>query len=190
MEFFVQQTLADHTSGTVVSAETDVAGTVNGAHSKGGTTLAVEDFSLVETFAEGDSIVIAGNTQRYVITADATLAAGAGTLSIAPPLVQDYADTTVVNAETIGAANYADRYYANLLFHKNAFAFATAPLPETGHGAGARMATITDPRTGLSLRIRFAYDDAPAKVLVTLDILYGVKCLDPNLAVVVRRNYA
>ncbi len=76
------------------------------------------------------------------------------------------------------------------MFHKNAFAIALAPLPEIGDGAGARMATITDPRTGLSIRARVAYADATAQVHVTLDVLFGVKCLDPNLAVVCRRNYA
>jgi hypothetical protein len=50
------------------------------------------------------------------------------------------------------------------------------------------MAVVTDPRTGLSIRSRLAYDDTYAKVVVTLDVLWGVRCIEPNLAVVVRRD--
>lgn len=191
-EHFVQQTLATHTSGTVISAQTDVAGTVSGAHLAGATTLSIADFSLVETWAKGDSIVIAGNTQRYAITADATMTGGAVALSITPPLVSALSGGEVVTAETIPSSSpdtYADKYYSNLMFHRNAFAMAMAPLPNLGNNAGAQMAVVTDPRTGLSIRSRLAYDDDLATVKVTLDILYGVKTLDPNLAVVCRRDY-
>jgi len=189
VEHFVQQTLSSHTSGTVVSAETDVLGALAAAGSERDTTINVDDFSLVETFVAGDSIVIAGNTQRYSITDDITLSAGAhAAVPIYPALVQDYVIDSVVSAETISAANFADEYNYSLMFHRNAFAFAMAPLPNIGDGAGARMSVVTDPRTGLSIRSRVAYDDANAKVLVTLDVLFGVKCLDPNLALVFRRN--
>jgi hypothetical protein len=50
------------------------------------------------------------------------------------------------------------------------------------------MSTVTDDQTGLSIRSRMAYDDDNAKVKVTLDILYGVKTLEPNLAVRIQEN--
>jgi len=191
VEHFVQQTLTDHTSGTVVSAETDVAGSLGANMAIRATTMNLADLSLVETLKAGDSFVIAGNTQRYVVTADATLSSGANAaVSIYPQAVQAYSSGAVVTFETIGSANYADRYFANLMFHRNAFALAMAPLPEIGDGAGAKMAVVQDPRTGLSIRSRLAYDDTNAKVVVTLDALWGVKTLDPNLCVVARRNYA
>jgi coat protein Gp5 len=191
VESFVQQTLTDHTSGTVVSAGTDVLGSLKVAGTKRDTTINLENLSLVETLAAGDSFVIAGNTQRYVVTSATTLAAGAHTaVPIYPQLAQDYLINAVVTFETIGASNFADRHFANIMFHKNAFALAMAPLPEIGDGAGAKMAVIQDPRTGLSMRSRMAYDDTNAKVVITLDVLYGVKTLDSNLAVICRRNYA
>jgi hypothetical protein len=137
----------------------------------------------------GDTFVLAGNTQRYVVAANATLSSGANaSVTIYPALVQAYNSGTVITFETINVSNYADAYYYNIMFHRNAFAFATAPLPMIGDGAGARMAVVTDPRTGLSLRSRVAYTDSTATVNVTLDVLFGVKCLDPNLAVICRRN--
>jgi hypothetical protein len=190
IEHFVQQTLTSHTSGTIISAETDVAGALVGAHTQGATTISVDGLSLVETAVAGDSFVIAGNSQRYVVTATATLTDGANTaVPIYPALVQDYANDTVVTFPTIGASNFADAYdISGIMFHRNAFALAVAPLPEIGDGAGARMSVVTDPDTGISLRSRLAYDDTNAKVVVTLDILFGYKCINPNWAVVVRRN--
>jgi len=194
-EHFVQQTLTSHTSGTVVSNESDLLGTVTGNHLKDATSLIVGGLDLSdsssgarESLVAGDSFVIAGNTQRYTVTAAATVVAGAVTLSIWPQLAANVSNGAVVTFETSDSTNFADSYYANLMFHRNAFAIALAPLPDLGNNAGARMAVATDPRTGLSIRSRLAYDDTNAKVLVTLDVLFGVKCLDPNLAVVARRN--
>jgi len=193
-EHFVQQTLASHTSGTAISDGTDLLGTLNGAHAKGATTLTVANFSAyssgaAETLVAGDSLVIASNSQRYSVTEDVTFVAGAASVSIWPPLADSYLTGAVVTIETADSTNFADKYYANLMFHRNAFAMAMAPLPNLGNNAGAQMAVVTDPRTGLSIRSRLAYDDDLATVKVTLDILYGVKTLDPNLAVVCRRNY-
>lgn len=188
VNFFTNQSLGTHTSGTVVSAGTDRLGSLTANVSRGATSIAVENFSLTETFKAGDSVIIAGSTQRYAITADVTLAAGAGTLSISPALKQDYSAAAVVTAETPGAANFADEYETNILFHPNAFAIAFAPLPEIGDGKGAQIATVVNPVNGLSVRYRIAYYDTEAVTKVTYDVLFGVKCLDPNLAVVYRRN--
>jgi len=190
VESFVQQTLTDHTSGTVISAKTDLLGALSADAAIRAETISVANLDGVETILAGDSFVIAGNTQRYVATATTTLSGGAGDISIFPPLKQAYSSGDVVTFETIGTTNFADRYFANIMFHKNAFALAMAPLPHIGDGAGARMAVVQCPRTGLSVRSRLAYDDTNAKVIITLDVLYGVLCLDPNLAVVCRRNYA
>lgn len=192
VEFFVNQTLPTHTSGTVVSAGTDVSGTLTGDHSKGAEAVTIGALSTgspAETLKAGDSFVIAGHTQRYVVTADVTLTGGStGSVAIWPPLVQDYSNGAVVTFEdgTV-TGNNADSFNANLMFHRNAFCLVMAPLPEIGDGAGAKMSVVTDPQTGLSIRSRLSYDDTNAKVIVTLDVLFGVKCLDPNLAVVCRR---
>jgi len=190
VEHFVNQTLPTHTSGTVVAAGTDAVGALDGVHEKGATSLALTDFSGAETLKAGDSFVIAGNTQRYVVAEDAVLTAGANaSVAIYPALVQDHENGDAVTFDDGNATGvHADSYHCNLMFHRNAFALAFAPLPEIGDGAGANMAVIHDPRTGLSIRSRLAYIDASATVNVTLDVLFGVACLDPNLAVVLRRD--
>ena len=61
-----------------------------------------------------------------------------------------------------------------------------APLSELGGQLGAKIATVADPQTGLSLRSRLFYDGSNSKVIVALDVLYGVKTLEPNRAVRLR----
>ena len=63
-----------------------------------------------------------------------------------------------------------------------------APLPEIADGAGARISVISYDQSGLSVRSRVSYDDALATVKVTLDILYGVQCIEPELAVRIQEN--
>jgi len=189
IEHFVQQTHAAKTAAGTV-AVSDTAGTLSTAVSVGDATIAAS-FTVAtnRTLTAGDTLIIAGNSQRYAITETATSTAGVfSSISIWPKAVAAYDASAIVTIESL-SANNADQYNPSLMFHKNAFAFATAPLPEIGDGAGAKMAVVTDPRTGLSIRSRVGYDDKLATVNITLDMLYGVLCIEPNLAVVVRRDY-
>ena len=188
---FVNSNLPTHISGTVVSAGTDNVGALSADAAKGATSIAIDSLSGTETLKKGDTFIIAGNTQRYVVAADKALASGAATIEIFPPLVQAHDDNDVVTFEDgSGTAIHADKYATNLLFNRGWAALAFAPLPEIGNGRGVDMATVTDPFTGISLRSRIAYVNSSASVTVTLDVLFGVKTLDPNKAVVYRRDVA
>lgn len=178
MEIFSNQNVQTHVPGTVVTGA-DQAGAVVGVNAAGSTTLSVNSFTGTETFKAGDTFSIAGFTQRYAVAADATLVAGAVVLSISPPLKQATAGAEVVTVRVQAAGNRKE----NLAFHKNAFALAMAPLTEMGNDLGARVATITDPVTGLALRSRVFYVPDSSVVKVALDVLYGIQTLDPNLAV-------
>jgi hypothetical protein len=175
LETFGNQNTPVHTSG--VGA--DAAGTVDGVNAVGATTLTFSAVTAGITWKTGDSFSIAGDSQRYVATADGTDADGSGaSISFAPALKKATAGTEVITLTLTGSSK------AQCLgFHRNAFCLGMAPLSTMGDGLGARMATKTDPVTGLSLRSRLWYDGANAKVMVGLDALYGVKTLDPNMAV-------
>ncbi|MBL8186583.1 MAG: hypothetical protein JNK38_01175 [Acidobacteria bacterium] len=170
---FANQNAQTHTQGVAA----DATGALNGAVLKGGTTIAFDGVTAGGTFKAGDTFVLAGNTQRYSFTADVTADGGGAvaSASITPALVQDYADNVVMTINLVGGVQ-------SLAFHKNAFALAMAPLSEMGNQLGARIATITDPITSLSLRSRIYYVGNSSEVHVALDCLYGVKTLDPNLA--------
>ena len=174
VEVFANQNVQDHTKGTL----DDTALEVNGAQTKGSTTIDLNavDGGVAGTLVAGDTFSIAGNDQRYAVTALNTAAANVFTnVPITPSLVQAYSDNDVVTVS-------ADDHAANLMFHRNAFAIVVAPLPEIGSELGARIVTVSDPVTKMSLRSRIYYVGNSSEVHVSMDVLYGVKTLDPNLA--------
>lgn len=174
IDWFANQNVQTHTAGVAA----DATGTLTGAHAAGATTISAAAMTIAGTFKAGDTLVIAGNAQRYAITADITLdGAGAHTaIPITPPLVQAYSNGAVVTVTLQSGVQ-------NIAAHRNAFALATAPLSTMGAELGARVASVADPVTNLSIRSRVFYMPDISKVKVALDILYGFKTLDPNLAV-------
>jgi hypothetical protein len=153
---------------------------VSGLQAKGSTTLVISGSTGSGTATKGTIITITGDAQKYAITADVAVAAGGFTAAISPALQQDAPNSTVVSfdqtaSSTIGAA-----------FHRQAFALVMAPLSTVGNGLGIRMATMSDPITGLTLRTRVWASGGSAKVFVGIDALWGVKTLNPNLAVRIR----
>lgn len=71
--------------------------------------------------------------------------------------------------------------YQNLAFHRNAFALVVRPLDTPN--AGTIVARAIDPESGLSVRLEIGRSIINKRTEVSLDILYGVKTLDANLAV-------
>jgi len=156
----------------------DLAGAVDGEHLKGVTTVTVDNLTNTETIKIGDSFTIAGDSTVYCITNDITVSGAEAALNISPPLQATAAAAAVVTMVNVGAATSM-----GVAFHKNAFCLAMAQLPEMGNELGARVATVSDPKTGLSLRSRVYYIGSSSQVHVALDVLYGVKTLDPMMAV-------
>lgn len=164
-----------HTVGTVISGA-DQAGALTANLAAGATTLAIGSLGAAETLKAGDTFSIAGNTQRYAVTADVTMTAGAANVSFTPAAVQAYSSGAVVTfyVQATGAVQ-------QLLYHRNAFALAFAQLPENLEGTAVSVAT--DPVTGMSVRARRWTDNDSKQQLVGLDMLYGVKTLNGNMAV-------
>ena len=176
VEVFANQNTPTHTPGTAAQTAGDNAGAVNGAHSAGATSLAVNGFTGTETLKAGDTFGIAGNTQRYAVTADVTFSSGAGTLTITPGLAAALSGTEVVTV-----TKQTDTAHSQILmFHEHAFALAMAPLPD--RIPGMEVATVADPVSGLAVRARIFPDGANSALVIALDCLYGVKTLNPNLA--------
>jgi hypothetical protein len=124
----------------------------------------------------GDTFVIAGSTQRYAITADATAASNLVSVSFTPAAAIDYtASDNVTETQNSGQQSLA--------FHRNWLALAMAPLPEHGNQLGAKVVSIADPKTSLALRSRMYYVGNSSEVHVALDVLYGIQQLDGNRAV-------
>jgi len=173
MECFMNQNTPSHTNGSMA----DTAGAIlAGGFSAGASTISIDDLTDAQTVKAGDVFTIAGDSQKYVFTADGTVASNALTaIGIYPALKQDAAADAVVTIRS-------DSHVANLAFHRNFAALAMAPLSEIGNDLGAKIASITDPDSGLSIRSRLYYVGDSSEVHVALDILYGYTILDGNLA--------
>lgn len=177
-EIFANQNVAAQAAAS--SALTVTAGKVNSASvAVGDTSIPLDGGTLTGTFDVGDTITIttSGVDYDYAVTASVTASTNAATVSISPPARVAHADNDVFTASQTGAKQ------ENLAFHRNAFALCMVELPDMANELGARVVSVSDPRTGLAVRSRIYYDGDNSKVNVALDCLYGVKTLDPDMAV-------
>lgn len=176
LNFYANQNVATHTGGVCADA---VGAIDNGAgYAKGVSTIHLDAMTDGGTWVIGDTFVIAGNTQRYAVTANVTFTGAEGDVSFTPPLAAAVVDDVVVTGTIVGSS------VQNLAYHKNAFALAFAQLPfALPNELGAKVFSVMDPVTNLAIRARLYYDGDNSKVVVVLDLLFGTKTLDGNLAV-------
>lgn len=173
-EVFANQNVQSKVVGTIGGG--DKAGAVAVECAKGATSIQLKSLTADETIKLGDTFVIAGNTQRYAITANATVANPAATVTLAfvPPMAATAAVDAVVTLES-------DAHVANLAFHRNFAALATAPMTTMVDQFGIKVASVTDEKSQLTMRSRVFADPNNSNVYVALDWLYGFKMLDANL---------
>lgn len=176
VEIFANQNVITHTKGTC----DDVALLVDGTVAKGLNTLTIDaaDAGVTGTLVPGDSFSIAGHTQRYAITNTVTAASNEFVgVTFVPSLEAEATDGDVVTPRL-------DTHTANVMFHENAFALVMAKLPDQlASELGAKVATVQHD-SGLAIRSRIYYIGNSSVVHVALDVLYGIKTLDPNMGVI------
>lgn len=191
-DFYENTLLVPHTTGTAAKTTTY---TVNGAVTTNGSSSVVVATGST-TLKQGDVFTVAGcyrvhpetkvstgALQQFVVTAD--YSGGAGTLNFAPAIYTSGGRQNVVAAGMangsaivkVGAGN-AEQLGADLVFHKDAFAFATADLLLPG-GVDFASREVMD---GISMRIVRQYDINNDKFPTRLDVLYGYKAIRPQLA--------
>lgn len=194
-EINMSQSIVNHSTGT---RATTLA--VNGAIStQGASTIALDGDTGSATLKAGDVFTIAGvyavnpqtrqstgSLQQFVVTADATASSGAwSSVSISPAIytashalatVDAFpADNAVVTVLGDASKNYAQ----NLVYHKDAIAFATADLlmPQ-----GVDMAS-RQVHNGISMRIVRQYDINNDRMPCRVDVLYGYSVIRPQMGV-------
>lgn len=77
--------------------------------------------------------------------------------------------------------------YSNALMHRRALCLAMRPLP-TPRGGGVKVSVVTDPVSGLTMRVLYAYNATKLADQITLDVLYGVGTLMENWGVVINTD--
>ena len=181
VEFFASQQAGGLTWTHGTAAAGDTAATVknSGGYKAGKTSILLDDLTDSQTIVAGDEITFAGHSAHYTVTATATSSSTEATIVLAEGLIEAVANGEVV---TIGAA-VSGKTDPLCMFHENAFAMVTAPLPDQGLSEmGVKVATVTDPDTGLSLRSRMYTVPDSSEIHFAFDILYGVKVLNSMYA--------
>lgn len=203
IDTFMSQNVPTHTAGTRDNSTPLVKGTqsTTWAASKdtGTMTLDTDGWDSQCTIKAGDVFTIDGvyavnpvtkatlpHLQQFVVKSDVTANAtttSSTTLTISPPIITSGAFQTVSAAAAndatitvIGGASSNIRQ--NLVFQKNAFGLVMVPL-EKPEGA---VKVVRKSYKGISVRMIPYYDGTNNIDKWRLDILYGVKTLDPRLA--------
>jgi hypothetical protein len=173
--------------------------TVNGTVSTQGATTISFNGTTGNTLKKGDVFTIAnvysvnpqtrestGSLQQFVVTEDITAAASAFTnVKISPAIyTASHALATVDSFPQNSAAvtflgGASTQYPQNLVYHRDAIAFATADLlmPQ-----GVDMAS-RQVHNGISMRVVRQYDINNDRMPCRIDVLYGYSVIRPQMAV-------
>jgi hypothetical protein len=164
----MDQLVPTHTAGTAAGATTNTAGYAAGIKT---VTLASAGTG---TIVVGDIITFAGHTQTYTVTAGDTDVSNGGTISFEPGLAVTLAASAI--AITLKAT-----HVANLLFHRDAFAYASRPLRDVEFADNlVAMQSAVDPISGVTLRLEVTREHKRWRW--SYDTLYGTKLVRRELA--------
>lgn len=163
-----------HVAGTVGGGSTPTAVKAATVHAVGVTSimLTVGNTNAM-ALKRGDIVMFAGDAQTYAVIADA--ASGTATdkaITISPPLKKALAGGEVITNKAT--------HVVNLAFHRDAFAFAQRTLLTNADGLGSKMMSMTDPQTGISLRLEVKRQNK--QTVWEFDQLFGGNCVQPAYA--------
>lgn len=170
MNTFMDQNVVSHNAGGDLAAVVDNKGT---AYAAGATTIHLDDLSA--SLVAGDVLIFgtAPNAEYHSVASVTTIGSNEQDVVLNEPIVT--ASLFVDDAAVVILADHV----ANLAFHRNGIALATAPM-EAPLG-GARGETVTDSEFGITCRAVYDWDNQVMSDVITLDILYGAKVIYPEL---------
>lgn len=148
------------------AAAGDITGTVltNGTPAVGATEVPIDGITnTTGTIYAGTVITLAGDSTRYVVRKDATIASNATTLTVAPALAAAPGDGAAVTFEAAG--------FSNLVFHPAAVAAAiVAPTPLTVNSSVQSF-------NGVSLRVSMDSSLTSLSDSVVYDLFVGARVI-------------
>lgn len=198
-DWFANERVYRHTNGADVAGEIDESGSTNFV--QGTTTLHFDGFGSA-VLEKGSVFTIESvyavhpetkqaysHLQQFVVTADATASGGGGDVDVtfSPAIYTTGAKQNVTSANAFGFAAWdglditlvgsaSVTYAQDLMYHKEAFAFATADLPMMPGDCSVKQ------YDGLSIRVWQDGDIRNDELLTRIDILYGFAALRPEWA--------
>ena len=194
-ELNMSQSIKQFTTGSRAASSVSVKGTVS---TQGASTITLNGVTG-ETLKKGDVFTIAnvyavnpqtrestGSLQQFVVTEDITAAASEyASVKISPAIYTSSHALATVNSFPQNSAavtflgGVSTQYPQNLVYHKDAIAFATADLlmPQ-----GVDMAS-RQVHNGISMRVVRQYDINNDRMPCRIDVLYGYSVIRPQMAV-------
>ena len=173
MENFWSQNVQTHTAGTFTAVSAPKVDTLAVV---GSNTLILKGGAGTETIKAGDVFYITSSGKKYYYAAASDAAAVGGDVEITTTtkvLAAHAVDDVVTFPDKTAGA-----HVANLAFIKNACAFVSRPLEVPMGGAQGYVANFE----GISIRITTGYDMTTKKEILSMDTLYGIKAVYPELA--------
>ena len=168
MDNYMSQAVKTYKTG--ITAATAIK--VNGAVTAGAKQLAIDGTTLTGKLLAGEVLYIGGKAYKVAedTSSASTNAIATVKVTTALPAIDDNTDVTLLKRA----------YTANLAFHPMAFAYVTRPLynPD-GEGVSSYVTSYN----GISLRVTRGYNQQYKKSVYSMDVLYGYKCVYPELAV-------
>ena len=152
--------------------------TIAGGNLNAGDVLTIANVNAVNPVTKADL----GFAKQFTVVSYAS-----NSMVITPALIWTGAHQTVavasgttdLNSAAITAVGTASTdYRQNMVFHKNAFALVTVPLVSPPGAVDVGRQTYK----GTSVRVIPVYDGINDESMWRLDVLYGVKTVDPRLA--------
>jgi hypothetical protein len=171
-----------YVTNTVSLTATSVAASAITVATGTGTYVKGEVFTIAGVYrVHPETKEITSTLQQFVVT---TAGSGAGSVAISPPIITAGAkqnvsiSATSTSAIMTFAGSISTNHGISMLYHKDAFTFATADLiMPKGVDFSAR--EVMD---GISMRIVRQYDINNDKLPCRVDVLYGYKTIRPQLA--------
>lgn len=161
-----------HFSGTASGSnaiKTSVAGNV------GSNLLVLSGAGANATFVKGDILTVAGTEQVFAVTENvAADADGAVAVSVTPAISEAIASGTAI-------AVVGD-HQVDLAFSKTAFLIAFRQLDAPSNTDGTTLGSLTDPETGITLRLLSWYKPETESTHWKLETLFGTKAVAPERA--------
>ena len=158
--------IENYTSQAVATHESEFDGTLTAASAHTASDALAMTVTGGGPILRGDLLKIGDRV--YTATADGVQSGAVITVSVYPKV------TCAANA----AITLIGKHTANLVFHPNAFAFVSRPL-----AAPAGVESYVTTFNGISLRVVRGYDMKYKREMLSMDVLYAFKTIDPALAV-------
>lgn len=207
IDLYMTQNVASHTTGsrvgTILVDLSITTSTISYADVKDTNQQTIHIDGLTnatDTIKAGDVFTIAGVydvnpvtkaplgfLKMFTVVSDATAAANETDLVISPAMIWtgahknvDVQGVTDLNNQAVTFVGTASTTYRqNMIFNKKAFAMISVPLVKPPGAVDVGRESYK----GTSVRVIPVYDGVSDESAWRLDILYGVKCIDPRLAV-------